>query len=93
MRAGEQWRKEKPQSKGVVFWQLVLDVFEPAAELERCNSLFFLSSSSSGSDNDSAVPARCPHGDDERKTIQMMKNRESALCSRTRKRVYMYLTS
>jgi hypothetical protein len=34
-----------------------------------------------------------PHGDDERKTIQMMKNRESALCSRARKRVYMYLTS
>jgi hypothetical protein len=62
----------------VIFWQLVLDVFEPAAELERCNSLFFLSSSSSGSDNDSAVavPAIPPrrrraqdHPDDEEQGI------------------------
>jgi hypothetical protein len=31
-------------------------------------------------------------GDDERKTIRMMKNRESALRSRARKRVCMYLS-
>jgi hypothetical protein len=34
----------------------------------------------------------CPHGDDEHKTIRMMKNTDSALCSRARKRIYMYLT-
>ncbi|GJM87538.1 hypothetical protein PR202_ga03503 [Eleusine coracana subsp. coracana] len=107
----------------------------PQLSLSGCSSLFSLSSSSTGRDNDSAaamqpLPPRRPllslsvgggddeeeeeqeegeeylpagldlqlmgagggsscDGDDERKTIRMMKNRESALRSRARKRAYV----
>ncbi|KAK3155761.1 hypothetical protein QOZ80_2BG0207180 [Eleusine coracana subsp. coracana] len=102
----------------------------PQLSLSGCSSLFSLSSSSTGRDNDSAaaMPPRRPllslsvgggeeeeeeeqeegeeylpvgldlqlmgggsscDGDDERKTIRMMKNRESALRSRARKRAYV----